>query len=120
MLQEDWEIDIKLKPRESDNSNKLMEKRVEHGLPAFEPKPEGVDAIGYGMFYDSIFELADAMVGRGEEGGHVQLKHYFSLVIFITIAELSCSRCFSSYSSSQPLHRLAQAFHDCPVVTAAL
>ena len=99
-----------------------MEKRVEHGLPAFEPKPEGVDVIGYGMFYDSMFELADAMVGRGEEGGLacVVAKHHFSLAIVRTIAEISYSRRFSSYSSSQPLHRLAQAFYDCPVVTAAL
>ena len=46
-----------------------MEARERHGLSACEPKPENVVAIGYGMFFDSMFELADAMVGRGEQGG---------------------------------------------------
>ena len=40
-----------------------------HGLPPSDPKPEGVDVIGYGCFFDSLFELADGIVGR-EAGGH--------------------------------------------------
>jgi len=66
--QEDWKIDSGKLPYSSDTMNRLMESRVAHGLPAFEPKPEGLEAIGYGMFFDSMFELADAMVGRGENG----------------------------------------------------
>ena len=37
------------------------------GLPAHEPKPEGVDMVSYSVFYESIFELADAEHGRTGE-----------------------------------------------------
>ena len=35
-----------------------------HGLPPSDPRPEGVDVIGYGCFFDSLFEMADGIVGR--------------------------------------------------------
>ena len=68
MLQEDWESDSKRVGHPSDTKTKLMDARECHGLAAFEAKPEGVDAIGYGMFFNSMFDLADSMVGRGQEG----------------------------------------------------
>ena len=46
------------------------------GLPAHEPKPEGVDMVSYSVFYESIFELADAEHGRT---GEQQLMHSFVL-----------------------------------------
>ena len=55
-----------------------MEQREKHGLLPFEPKPEGLDAISYGTFYDSVFELADCMVGRGEDGAE---PHHLNLVV---------------------------------------
>ena len=74
-VQEDWEAD---QEKNENNENRecvkseLMEQREGCGLPACEPKPEGIDTISYGTFYDSIFELADCMVGRGA-GGAVPL-----------------------------------------------
>ena len=68
-LQEDWNEDSRQKQNPSSTKTKLMEARERHRFAAYEPKPEDVDAIGYGMFFDSMFELADAMVGRGEQGG---------------------------------------------------
>ena len=39
-----------------------MVKREKQGLPLFRPKPDGVEAISYSVFFDSVFELADAWV----------------------------------------------------------
>ena len=41
-----------------------MLQREAQGLPPFDPPPEGVDVIGYATFFDSIFELADVLVGQ--------------------------------------------------------
>merc|ERR1712166_12089 len=68
VAEEDWNEDSRQKQNPSSTKTKLMEARERHGLSACEPKPENVVAIGYGMFFDSMFELADAMVGRGEQG----------------------------------------------------
>ena len=35
-----------------------------HGRPPYDPKPEGMEVIGYSEFFDSLFELADTIVGR--------------------------------------------------------
>ena len=34
--------------------------REKQGLPPFKTKPPGLEAIPYSVFFDSVFELADA------------------------------------------------------------
>ena len=41
-----------------------MIQRVKRGLPAYDPKPDGLEAISYAVFFDSMFELADAWVSE--------------------------------------------------------
>ena len=66
--QEDWAADREKNDNVECVKSELMEQREAFGLPACSPKPEGIDTISYGTFYDSIFELADCMVGRGAGG----------------------------------------------------
>jgi hypothetical protein len=88
-LQEDWEADSKRVGHPSDTKTKLMDARESHGLAAFEAKPEGVDAIGYGMFFNSMFDLADSMVGRGQEGP--LSKH--GIALFQTLQSVPGTHC---------------------------
>ena len=46
------------------SKTRSMVARERDGLPAHEPKPEGVDMISFSILYDSMFELADAECGR--------------------------------------------------------
>lgn len=77
-VQEDWDADIAKNELLDTVKSELMEKREKHGLPLFVPKAEGLEAISYGTFYDSMFELADCMIGRGEHG-------MFENILFVNI-----------------------------------
>ena len=61
--QDDWQEELQKKPR-SNTKTRAMLQREAQGLPPFDPPPEGVDVIGYATFFDSIFELADVLVGQ--------------------------------------------------------
>ena len=39
-----------------------MVEREKKGMPAEGPKPDGMDVIGFGVFFDSLFELADGLL----------------------------------------------------------
>ena len=46
------------------SKTRSMAMREKHGLSSFEPKPDGLDAVSYSVFFDSVFELADEKFGR--------------------------------------------------------
>ena len=56
--EEDWSDDCKKSSAAGTRSSKMVE-REKKGMPTEGPKPEGIDVIGFSVFFDSLFELAD-------------------------------------------------------------
>ena len=65
LLQEDWDLDLKRNSSKTGTHiTELMKIRQKQGLVLFDPKPEGIEAVPYAVFFDSMFELADAWVSE--------------------------------------------------------
>jgi len=81
IAEEDWKADSNryLACDTCETRTRKMEIREMHGLPPSDPRPEGVDVIGYGCFFDSLFEMADGIVGR--EAGAIEGDLYASYIM---------------------------------------
>jgi len=90
IAEEDWKVDSKCENTRSDTKTKRMECREMHGRPPYDPKPEGVEVIGYSEFFDSLFELADTMVGReaGEIDGELYAQYIMEMLHTIITVEI--------------------------------
>jgi len=80
MSKEDWQLDLRKKG--SNSKTKSMVAREKKGMPPMSPRPGNVDVISYAVFYDSMFELADAMIGR--EQGVVDADKYADCIEELT------------------------------------
>ena len=78
--QEDWQLDLRKKG--SNSKTKSMVAREKKGMPPMSPRPGNIDVISYAVFYDSMFELADAMIGR--EQGVVDADKYADCIEELT------------------------------------
>ena len=62
MAMEDWCLDLERKSLHN-HRTPWMSAQERRGVEPFQPKPDDIDAVSFGGFFDSLFELADSSVG---------------------------------------------------------